>query len=222
LIIEQAGKFRAWMAFALLLVIVGNVLMRYVFDIESVALPLLAVDGDAYRRKPAEFIPNAAIWLGAVLSAQRSVAQPAVSTAYTYKRLIPFIVLQLGALTVVFLFPEIAIWLPKTIGWQASAGLHRFARSGNLRLIDLAKWRLGTDRIYRGGECGLRESTSTWSILNESANKHASSRSRFLVGARAARRGIGCSRSLCAWQCDSCDACDSDFIGRDACRRWCF
>ncbi len=81
LIIEQAGKLRAWMAFVLLLVIVGNVLMRYVFDIESVALPLLTVDGDAYRRKPAEFIPNAAIWLGGVLSAQRSVAQPAVSAA---------------------------------------------------------------------------------------------------------------------------------------------
>jgi hypothetical protein len=61
------------MAFALLLLIVGNVLMRYVFNIQSVALPLLTVDGDAYRRKPAEFIPNTAIWLGAVLSASRSL-----------------------------------------------------------------------------------------------------------------------------------------------------
>ncbi len=37
-IVEEAGKFGAWMGFGLLLVMAGNVLMRYVFHIGSVAM----------------------------------------------------------------------------------------------------------------------------------------------------------------------------------------
>jgi tripartite ATP-independent transporter DctM subunit len=47
----------------------------------------------------------------------RSVAPPEVSTIDIYKGVIPFIVLQLGALALVFFFPGIATWLPKAIGW---------------------------------------------------------------------------------------------------------
>ena len=47
----------------------------------------------------------------------RSVAPPEVSTLDIYKGVIPFIVLQLGALALVFFFPGIATWLPKAIGW---------------------------------------------------------------------------------------------------------
>jgi TRAP-type mannitol/chloroaromatic compound transport system permease large subunit len=34
-----------------------------------------------------------------------------------YKGVVPFICLQLLALGLVFMFPSIALWLPKAIGW---------------------------------------------------------------------------------------------------------
>ena len=34
-----------------------------------------------------------------------------------YKGVIPFIVLQLGALVCLFYYPDLALWLPRAIGW---------------------------------------------------------------------------------------------------------
>jgi tripartite ATP-independent transporter DctM subunit len=47
----------------------------------------------------------------------RGVAPPEVSTGDIYRGVIPFIGMQLVALALVFLYPALATWLPKAIGW---------------------------------------------------------------------------------------------------------
>jgi tripartite ATP-independent transporter DctM subunit len=47
----------------------------------------------------------------------KGVAPPEVSTRQIYLGVIPFIGMQILAVVLVFLFPQIALWLPKTIGW---------------------------------------------------------------------------------------------------------
>lgn len=47
----------------------------------------------------------------------RSVAPPEVPTIAIYKGVVPFIGLQLIALTLFFMYPGIATWLPRAIGW---------------------------------------------------------------------------------------------------------
>jgi tripartite ATP-independent transporter DctM subunit len=47
----------------------------------------------------------------------RSVAPPSVSTLDIYKGVLPFIGLQLITVALLFMFPQIATWLPRAIGW---------------------------------------------------------------------------------------------------------
>ncbi|MDX2259111.1 MAG: TRAP transporter large permease subunit [Hyphomicrobiaceae bacterium] len=47
----------------------------------------------------------------------RSVAPPSVATLDIYKGVVPFIGLQVLAVAILFLFPGIATWLPRAIGW---------------------------------------------------------------------------------------------------------
>jgi TRAP-type mannitol/chloroaromatic compound transport system permease large subunit len=47
----------------------------------------------------------------------KGVAPPEVTTRQIYLGVIPFIGLQVLAVVLVFVFPQIALWLPKTIGW---------------------------------------------------------------------------------------------------------
>jgi tripartite ATP-independent transporter DctM subunit len=47
----------------------------------------------------------------------RGVAPPQVTTRDIYRGIVPFVVMQLMALVLVFAFPGLAIWLPKAIGW---------------------------------------------------------------------------------------------------------
>jgi tripartite ATP-independent transporter DctM subunit len=47
----------------------------------------------------------------------RSVAPPEVPTLAIYKGVVPFILLQLSALVLVYTYPNIATWLPRAIGW---------------------------------------------------------------------------------------------------------
>lgn len=47
----------------------------------------------------------------------KGVAPPEVNIKDIYKGVIPFIALQLLALVLLFQFPQIALWLPKAIGW---------------------------------------------------------------------------------------------------------
>lgn len=47
----------------------------------------------------------------------RGVAPPEVTTRHMYMGVIPFVAMQMFAVLLVFLFPQIALWLPKFIGW---------------------------------------------------------------------------------------------------------
>jgi tripartite ATP-independent transporter DctM subunit len=47
----------------------------------------------------------------------RGVAPPDVPTIAIYKGVVPFIVLQLVTLAIVYMVPDIATWLPRAIGW---------------------------------------------------------------------------------------------------------
>jgi tripartite ATP-independent transporter DctM subunit len=47
----------------------------------------------------------------------KGVAPPEVQTADIYRGTIPFVLLQLLGLVLVFLVPDLALWLPRAIGW---------------------------------------------------------------------------------------------------------
>ena len=47
----------------------------------------------------------------------RGVAPPAITTGDIYRGVIPFVLMQVLALVLVFTFPGLATWLPKAIGW---------------------------------------------------------------------------------------------------------
>ncbi len=47
----------------------------------------------------------------------RGVAPPQVTTRHMYLGVIPFVAMQMLAVLLVFLFPQLALWLPKVIGW---------------------------------------------------------------------------------------------------------
>ena len=47
----------------------------------------------------------------------KGVAPPGVNIKDIYRGVAPFIGLQLCALVLLFLYPQIALWLPKAIGW---------------------------------------------------------------------------------------------------------
>jgi TRAP-type mannitol/chloroaromatic compound transport system permease large subunit len=45
----------------------------------------------------------------------KGVAPPGVTTLHIYKGVIPFVLLQLLAVLLVFLFPDLVLWLPEVI-----------------------------------------------------------------------------------------------------------
>lgn len=47
----------------------------------------------------------------------KGVAPPGINTRDIYIGVIPFVLLQIVAVVFVFLYPEIALWLPRAIGW---------------------------------------------------------------------------------------------------------
>jgi len=47
----------------------------------------------------------------------KGVAPPEVTIKHIYKGVVPFVCMQGLALLLVFVFPQIALWLPKAIGW---------------------------------------------------------------------------------------------------------
>jgi tripartite ATP-independent transporter DctM subunit len=47
----------------------------------------------------------------------RGVAPPEVTTRHIYRGIVPFVAMQVMALVLVFVFPGVATWLPKAIGW---------------------------------------------------------------------------------------------------------
>jgi tripartite ATP-independent transporter DctM subunit len=47
----------------------------------------------------------------------RGVAPPEITTRHIYIGVIPFILMQVLAVVLVYSFPQLALWLPKAIGW---------------------------------------------------------------------------------------------------------
>jgi tripartite ATP-independent transporter DctM subunit len=47
----------------------------------------------------------------------KGVAPPQITTGEIYRGIVPFVLLQLLALVLVFFFPGLALWMPKAIGW---------------------------------------------------------------------------------------------------------
>ena len=47
----------------------------------------------------------------------RGVAPPEITTGDIYRGIVPFVLMQLVALVLCFMFPQLALWLPRTIGW---------------------------------------------------------------------------------------------------------
>lgn len=47
----------------------------------------------------------------------KGVAPPGVTISDIYKGVVPFVIMQALALAIVFMYPQIALWLPKEIGW---------------------------------------------------------------------------------------------------------
>jgi len=47
----------------------------------------------------------------------RGVAPPEITTRHMYLGVVPFIAIQVLGVVLVFSFPQIALWLPKAIGW---------------------------------------------------------------------------------------------------------
>jgi tripartite ATP-independent transporter DctM subunit len=47
----------------------------------------------------------------------RGVAPPEITTRHIYLGVIPFVLLQILGIVLIFFFPAIATWLPKAIGW---------------------------------------------------------------------------------------------------------
>ena len=47
----------------------------------------------------------------------RGVAPPEITTRHIYVGVVPFVAMQMLAVALVFFFPQLALWLPKAIGW---------------------------------------------------------------------------------------------------------
>lgn len=47
----------------------------------------------------------------------KGVAPPGVTISHIYRGVVPFVMMQAVALVMVFMYPQIALWLPKAIGW---------------------------------------------------------------------------------------------------------
>jgi TRAP-type mannitol/chloroaromatic compound transport system permease large subunit len=47
----------------------------------------------------------------------RSVAPPEITTGHICREVIPFVLMQVTAVALVFFAPGLATWLPRAIGW---------------------------------------------------------------------------------------------------------
>ena len=119
------GGIKRYLVFMLLLIFVLGFFIEWI-EISYIVVPLFlpmllnlerrsGVGRDADRRQPADVVPDAAVRLGAVLSAQRRAARSA--DVAIYKGVVPFIGLQLITLVIIYFNPGIATWLPRAIGW---------------------------------------------------------------------------------------------------------
>lgn len=116
------GFFTAMLIVMLVMFVLGFVLDF--IEIVFIVVPLVA---------PALFLADISpIWLGVMMALNlqtsfltppfgwalfyiRGVAPPEISTMSIYKGVLPFVLIQVGALAIIWRYPEIATWLPSVV-----------------------------------------------------------------------------------------------------------
>lgn len=106
LIAFVAGFFLDWLEISLILLpLVGPVVVALEFNLVwFVVLFALALQ-TSFLTPP----------VGFSLFYLKGVAPPSVTTMHIYKGVIPFVLLQLLAVLLVFIFPDLVLWLPEVI-----------------------------------------------------------------------------------------------------------
>jgi len=85
--------------------VVGPVLLKFGFDPVWLGIMIAVNLQTSFLTPP----------LGYALFYLRSVAPPEVTTMQIYRGVIPFVIMQIGMLGILSLFPAMATWLPKVI-----------------------------------------------------------------------------------------------------------
>jgi tripartite ATP-independent transporter DctM subunit len=119
------GGVAADIWFMLLLVFVLGFFLEWI-EISYIAVPLFLPVFAASGVDPVWLAILIAVMLqtsfltppfGWALFFLRGAAPPEVRTAAIYRGVVPFILLQVVVVVMTFAFPELAIWLPRAIGW---------------------------------------------------------------------------------------------------------
>src|SRR5690606_16242751 len=119
------GGVTGGIVFLMLLIFVLGFFLEWI-EISYIALPLFL---PFFARNNVDLV-----WLGILIAMNlqtsflappvgwslfflKGVAPPQVTTLDIYRGVIPFILLQVVGLAILFFFPAIATWLPDAIGW---------------------------------------------------------------------------------------------------------
>nr|WP_240009670.1 TRAP transporter large permease subunit [Marinomonas algicola] len=106
LITFVAGFFLDWLEISLILLpLVGPVVVALGFDLVWFVILFALALQTSFLTPP----------VGFSLFYLKGVAPPSVTTMHIYKGVIPFILLQLFAVLLVFVFPDLVLWLPEVI-----------------------------------------------------------------------------------------------------------
>ena len=106
LITFVAGFFLDWLEISLILLpLVGPVVVELGFDLVWFVILFALALQTSFLTPP----------VGFSLFYLKGVAPPNVTTLDIYKGVIPFILIQLLAVSLVFYFPDIVLWLPQSM-----------------------------------------------------------------------------------------------------------
>ena len=115
---------------AILIVMIGVFLLGFVMDAFEIIFVVVPIVAPALLKLPGVDPVWLAVMmainlqtsymhppLGPTLFFLRGVAPPEITTRHMYVGIIPFVLIQLVALLVLWFAPGLATWLPKAIGW---------------------------------------------------------------------------------------------------------
>lgn len=120
------GGMYGTLIFMLLLIFVLGFFLEWI-QISFIAVPLflpyLAASGDvsmvwvailiAMNLQTSFLTPP----FGWSLLFMKGVAPPSITTANIYRGVVPFVLIQIFALGIIIIFPEVTLWLPRAVGW---------------------------------------------------------------------------------------------------------
>ena len=119
------GGIDAGLLFMMLLLFVLGFFLEWI-EISYIALPLFFPYFSAAGVDPVWLAILVAVNLqtsfltppfGWALFFLKGVAPPEVTTMHIYRGVLPFILIQIGMLGILYVYPALATWLPKVIGW---------------------------------------------------------------------------------------------------------